>query len=307
LGYELRRRYLRRHYTVDSMAGAALGAFLGVVLAWVVGVAAAQMNGLKDTVRGSEVITQLNSALPPPGPIVNPDRTYDIRLAREKGDRSATPGDRIKHARAVENAALSVLKIEITGCDGRGEASGWIAAKGIVVTNAHVPYRSRSLGVKVEGAGKLHKATPISFDVTDDVSVLRVPGVRGVPSLRVGPVARKGQLAAVLGFPFGGIYKARAARIGRTSPRLIYREPGDRNYLSTVTRLRSDIGPGPGSSGGPIVDKDGRVVAMTSAGDPRHFGRHQFAVPSSSIKRDLKRALASPRPGLDTGGCEGAD
>lgn len=300
-GFELKRRFLRRRYTVDAIGGALLGTFLGAVMAWSVAVAAAQVDGLKGTVRDSEVISRLNSLLPPPGPLVNPDRTYSIPLVRG-GEGLRAPGDEIKHAPAVEAAARSVVKIAISGCGGGGSGSGWIAANGFVVSNAHVVHDFQRFEVQVEGGGEPHLGTPVFYDVKNDISVLRVPGVEGVPALRTGPVAKKNELAAVLGFPYGKRYKARAARIGSTRVVPVFREAGKRVFRSLVTRLRSDVGPGPGSSGGPIVDRRGRVVAMTFAGEQTHQRRRQYAVPSSSIKRDLKRALASPKP-VDTGDC----
>jgi S1-C subfamily serine protease len=302
VGFEA-RRHLRRRYTLDSVLGGILGAFLGIVLAWVIGVAAAQSDALKDNVRASEVITQLNTALPPPGPLVNPDRTYNIPLAQGPDGRKSTPGDRIKHAPAVENAAQSVVKVDVDGCGGRAFGSGWVVANGFVVTNAHVVHNAQRFGVRLGGGGKFRPATPVLYDEAQDVAVLRVPSVKGLPSLPIGANAKPKQLAAVLGFPFGRRYKARVARMSVTKVRPLLGVRHGTIVRRRVTYLRSDIGPGPGSSGGPIVDREGRVVAMTSAQDPRRRGRNQFAIPSSSVEPGVERALESPRR-VNTGNCE---
>lgn len=302
-GFELRRRYLRRRLTLDSVGGAVLAGSLAVMLVWTAGAVGLRVDGLEDTVRGSEIIAELNSVLPPPGPLVSAKASYALPVVNGPGAR-LRPADRMKQDPDVAAAADSVVKIRIGGCGHVGSGSGWVAANGIVVSNAHVVHHFKKFGVQARGAGLPQEGKPILMDLRNDVSVLSVPGVRRVPALRLAGRPKLNSAAAVLGFPYGQRYKARDARIGPTllqpSGRWSPRDYGAR----LVTLLRADFGVGPGSSGGPIVDRDGHVVAMIFARTPANRHIH-YAVPSVSIKRDLRRALAERRP-VDTGGCEQA-
>lgn len=300
--FELRRRFLRRRYTLDSVGGALLAGCLGVAVVWVIAAAAARVDGLRDTVRDSEIIARLNSVLPPPGPLVSANRSYSLPVVDGPRARLPPADTELKQDRQVEAAARSVVKITIHGCGHGGSGSGWVAGDGVVVSNAHVVHYSESLEVQIEGGGERLEATPVLMDLRNDVSVLRVPGIKGVPRLRMAGIANLNSTAAVLGYPYGKRYKARAARVGPTlslssaiwSPR----DYGKR----LVTLLRADLGVGAGSSGGPIVDPEGRVVAMTFARTP--VDEHLlYAVPSVTIKRDLQRAHGS-RQAVDTGDCE---
>ena len=105
---------------------------------------------------------------------------------------------------------------------------------------------------------------------------------------------------AVLGFPFGGRYKTRAARLGPTIP--IPRGSDVGRPGGPARMVRSGLGLGPGVSGGPVVDRSGRVVAMIFAGSPLDRRRNQLGVPSSAMRTALRRALSSPGP-VDTGRC----
>ena len=299
-GFRL-RRLLRGRYLPDALGGAVLGTFVGVVLAWAIAAAAARSDGLEGTVRSSNVIERLNSVLPPPGPVLTATRRErPSRLPRAK-PREISYERRVKQDPQVRSAARSVVNVEARACDGHEAGSGWIAADGIVMTTAHVVRGSRRVRVRVGGRGHPRKARPIYFNNLEDISVLRVPDLGGRPALRIEPRHRIGASVAVQGFPAAEGLKTRAGWLGPVIQKLKpSKDAGTRRRPSAI--LRSALGVGPGSSGGPVVNRNGRVVGMIFAGSPVNTKRDQFAVPGFELRAVLQRAVAHGRT-VGTGGC----
>src|SRR5699024_1363859 len=117
---------------------------------------------------------------------------------------------------AVAQAAQSVFEIrgEAPGCQRMLEGSGCVAAPRRVSTNAHVVAGTTSVRVQTKH-GPL-PATVVLFDSDTDIAILKVPGLQA-PALDFSPQhARSGQAAVVLGFPGGGPFTAKPARIRDT-------------------------------------------------------------------------------------------
>jgi hypothetical protein len=297
--FQVRRPMLRRP-TLDGIAGALVAACLGLTVVWALGALAVRVKDWRRTVADSSVIDNLNSILPPAGPLLKPV-TENTPLPVISGP-SANVGPvnpQIKRDKQVKAAARSIVKVSSVACGHQLSGSGWVARDGMVVTNAHVIAGSEDIRVQVEGEGRLITARPVWYDDKVDVAVLRLNGGREVPRLKLARRARPGSFAAVLGFPAGGQYQVRPARVGRTAS-----IPGrrvDKALLDRkVTSIRAIVRPG--NSGGPVVDANGRVVTVVFAGQkPAHgtSGHTAYGVPISDVRVALKRAgqLA------DTGEC----
>lgn len=298
------RRGLRRRRTLDALGGALMAGFVAFVLVWIAAAVVARVDSLKETVRDSVVIGLLNSVLPPPGPLLGvAEPLYSFPVTDRPRGQAGRAGPRIKQDPEVEAAARSVVKVIVGGCGQGGSGSGWIAGEGIVVTNAHVVAGTDQPGVKIEGGGETHDSEPIWYDPQNDVAILRTPEARGRPALSIGRAPKAGKAAAVLGFPLGERYKAREARLGRTGPF----PPGLPRGLKLPIRrrstyLRAGLGVAPGSSGSPVVDKRGRVVAMIWGSWGPNVRRNKVAVPGPVIQKALRSALSSPTR-VDTGEC----
>ena len=76
-------------------------------------------------------------------------------------------------------AADSVVKLQGTACGLGVEGTGWIAADGLVVTNAHVVAGQSDTTAQLRGNGPQLAAHAVAFDPRNDIAILRVSGLGG--------------------------------------------------------------------------------------------------------------------------------
>ncbi|MEA2191893.1 MAG: hypothetical protein QOI73_2014 [Solirubrobacteraceae bacterium] len=284
---------------LDGLLGAGLGVLLALGFAWVVGVIVVQTPGVGDlrrTVQRSEIIDRLNEVLPADS-LLKALARFDPfpRVDGPEVDVGA-PQSRAARDPDVQRAGDSVLKILGNAC-GRGvSGSGWVAAQGLVVTNAHVVAGQQETFVVPRGSNARLDATVVAFDVKNDVAVLRVPGL-GAPALSFSADARSGRPAAVEGYPLSGPFAIRAARVGQTRVVISQDAYGRGPVRRRITAFRGRVQPG--NSGGPLVDTSGRVAGTVFAQSIGGRTRGGYAVPNANVRRVLQGA---GRP-VGTGGC----
>lgn len=277
---------------VDSGLGAVLGAVLGLGLAWIAGAVLLQTPGLnlRREIQRSAVLRRLNEVLPPSGFILNALARFDP-LPSIKGPGIGgvrAPTARIARDPQVHAAAASVVRVLGTACGLGVEGSGWVAAAGVVVTNAHVVAGESDTIVEQRGQGPRLPARAVLVSAHDDLAILRVGGL-SAPALPIAASTESGAAAAVLGFPHDGPYDVRAARLGPTQELLTEdaygRGPVRRSILSFRGVVRS------GNSGGPLVDSAGRVAGTVfAAAVGGHGPRGGYAVPAAVVRRRLAEA-----------------
>ena len=169
--------------TVDGLLGAGLTACVGLGIAWIVGAVALQSSAslqLRDDIQHSAILTELDHLLPPSGPILNALARFDpLPSVRGPAADVSAPTRRILAvAGGPRRPARSVVRVFGTACGLGIEGSGWVAAPGVVVTNAHVVAGETDTEVQVGGVGAGLPARVIAFDAHDDIALLRVPGLQ---------------------------------------------------------------------------------------------------------------------------------
>jgi S1-C subfamily serine protease len=286
--------------TLDAFGGAALGFALSLVLVWAVGAIALgspPLAGLHPVVRESSILRSLEDRMPS-GLIMH--AVADLEpLPQIKGPEPevSPPDGSIVGDPDVRAASARTLRVTGIACGYGVEGSGWVAGRDLVVTNAHVVAGETTTRVQVRGMGRHLPAEVVVFDEMNDIAVLRVDGL-GLTPLRL-TAPRRGQAAAVIGFPENGPIDIEPARTERTQW-VTSSDAYDRGPVQrVVTGFRVYVRPG--NSGGPAVNEYGRVVSTIFA-SRTGSDNSGYGVPSRIVHRHLRMAADRTNP-VSTRGC----
>jgi S1-C subfamily serine protease len=280
---------------IDGLLGAAFTACVGLGIAWIVGAVALQSAGsqpLRQDLQRSTILRALDSLLPPSGPILHALARFDP-LPSVHGPAADVPAPtrKILASTGVQTARPSVVRVVGSACGLGIEGSGWVAAPGLVITNAHVVAGESDTVVQIGGEPPGIPATVVVYDPHDDIAVLRVSD-RLPPALQMEADPKAGTAAAILGYPLDGPFDAEPGRLGQTQRVSTDDSYGDGPIVRSIASLRGRVRPG--NSGGPMVDASGHVVAtvfaaITGAGT----GHGGFAIPNELVRKEL--AIAATR------------
>jgi len=253
----------------DRVAGAALGVFGVLALVWLLIPALASSPGWPaGAVRQSAVARAIDDLAPAPpdaasalGRLVG-DQTFpevfDTLTTPDAGD---PPGGGIDPT-AAARVARSVVKVEGIACDRIQDGTGFVAARELVVTNAHVVAGERSTDVETSDGRRL-RGRVVAFDPRRDLALLKVNGL-ALPALVLAGagVDTRGSL---FGHPGGGALRESPMRIAEeivAEGTDIWREASTERKVFVLAAVAA-----PGDSGAPVVDESGRVVGVLFALD----------------------------------------
>ncbi|HKH04235.1 MAG TPA: trypsin-like peptidase domain-containing protein [Acidimicrobiales bacterium] len=179
----------------------------------------------------------------------------------------------------VDAVAPSVVAIATD----QGEGSGVIVGSdGVVVTNAHVVGDADEVRLTFADATTA-TAEVVAADPASDLAVLR-PDRDGLPALELAEgLPDAGQLAIAIGNPLGFENSVTAGVISgvqRALPGAAGEAPG------LVDLIQTDAPISPGSSGGALVNADGRLVGVNVAYIPPAGGAVSigFAIPAPTVE-----------------------
>lgn len=297
----LREKIVNRPFlqAADGAGGAALIASVALGLSWVFGAVllhAPSTTQLRADIQQSVILRRLNDVLPPSGPLLNAlDRVDPAPTVLGPAAPVARPNAKIAADPDVVGAGDSVVRVLSTACGLGIEGSGWAAAPGIVVTNAHVVAGADDTTVTTQDGAELD-ATPIYYEPRQDLALLRIGAA--LPVLPISDQRRVGEDAAVLGYPENGPYELAPARLGETRATISEDSYGNGPVERTIVAMSGTVRSG--NSGGPLVDPRGEVVgtvfAATTSGPTGGF-----AIPAEQVREALGRTADE----VDTGPCTG--
>ena len=199
---------------------------------------------------------------------------------------SARPSIVSVRARVVGRSATLPVDAAAT-VDGESavrNGSGFVVhADGLVVTSRHLVADAESIEVLVPHHGRL-AAVLVGEDVAVDLALLRLEGApSGLPTLPLGDSEdlRAGDWIVAVGNPYGFSQTVTAGVVSFVGRHLRH---GDLAVTSDFVQISAPVNPG--SSGGPVLGLDGRVVGVTTKAAVAAQGI-SFAVPSRTLKWTL--------------------
>jgi S1-C subfamily serine protease len=174
-----------------------------------------------------------------------------------------------------------------------------LTSDGEVLTNNHVIRGATRISVLDPGTGRRYDARVLGYSVTADVAVLELQRASGLKTALVGSSTglRRGQAVIAVGNA-GGTRRLVVTRGTITGiARAITVGDGHGTSQRLTGLIQTDADLEPGDSGGPLLDRAGRVVGINSAASTGFtFLSHAsegFAIP-------INRALSIRRQ-IDTG------
>jgi S1-C subfamily serine protease len=176
---------------------------------------------------------------------------------------------------------------QVLGADGLrplGAGTGMVlTADGEILTNNHVVEGASSIQVTIPGHGS-STATVVGVDPTDDVALLQLNSASGLPTIALGDssTVQVGDPITAIGNAFGrgGQPAATTGTVAAVHRSITARDPsGTRSErLNDVIQIAADVHPG--DSGGAVLNAQGQVVGIITAGPSNSSGNGTgFAIP----------------------------
>jgi S1-C subfamily serine protease len=189
----------------------------------------------------------------------------------------------------------------VLGSDGLrplGAGTGLILTSGgEVLTNNHVVEGAAEITVTISGHGAT-TARVVGVDPSDDVALLQLDGVSDLPTVTVGDSSTVdvGDPVAAIGNAFGrgGAPTVTTGTVTDVHAAITAHDPSDGSSEHLGDVIRTDAEIHPGDSGGALIDADGHVVGIITAGPsgPAAEGTGGFAIPTN-VALDIVEAIRS--------------
>jgi S1-C subfamily serine protease len=210
-----------------------------------------------------------------------PAVTPDAPAARDIGRVTIPVLSRDRFERRAETITLRVRNLS---CAGLGTGSGFAIDRSTLITNRHVVAGASRLEVNTHDGQRL-EVTAAEVGVLGDVALVSVDGRLPVVA-DLGGRAAAGAAVAAVGYPEGGPFTVSRGLV-------IDRIPGDRlAFDGPVLRISADVRPG--NSGGPLLDRRGRVAGVVFAiENATGLG---LAMPMSTVNGLLERGGTTSVP-----------
>jgi S1-C subfamily serine protease len=168
------------------------------------------------------------------------------------------------------------------------EGTGMVlSSSGLVLTNNHVVDGSTGLTATVVTAGRKYRAQIVGTDTADDIALLKLTGVSGLSTVRVGDSSKVtvGSPVVALGNAGGqgGPPTVTSGSITALHRTITASDAGSGASETLHNMLQTNAQIAEGDSGGPLANAAGQVIGMNTAANTQSFGpqgtSEGFAIP----------------------------
>jgi putative serine protease PepD len=159
--------------------------------------------------------------------------------------------------------------------------------RGRVVTNAHVIHEATEIMMSLD-EDDMRPARVVGFDLVSDLAVIEF--VDPAPPLTKADLGSSADLPVgtevlAIGFPYG-IGKTASRGIVSAVERVLHLSP--MSWLTPM--IQTDAAISPGNSGGPLIDRCGKVVAINTLVTERGQNLN-FAIPIDTVREVVKELI----------------
>jgi S1-C subfamily serine protease len=196
-----------------------------------------------------------------------------------------------------DRASKAVVEIAASGSSSggsqRAQGSGFVYdGDGHILTNQHVVAGASTIAVAFWNGVELD-GTLVGTDPSTDLAIIRVEAPQSLlEPLRLGDssAVRVGDPVLALGSPFGlegtitsGIVSA------------LHREMTAPNNFTIINTIQTDAAINHGNSGGPLLDRRGRVIGVNAQIESESGGSDGvgFAIPSNTVRSIARQLIAT--------------
>ncbi|EGD56645.1 S1C family serine protease [Gordonia neofelifaecis] len=221
--------------------------------------------------------------------VVTPLHANTVHLEGESPD---SDGATTNVERVAKAAANSVVTIEVrTAVDG-GSGSGFIVDKaGYIVTNNHVISKAANDSkAKLEVVFSDRQRVParlVGRDVKTDLAVIKVDDVANLTVAKLGDSDKLqiGQEVIAFGSPLGLDKTVTSGIVSALDRPVPLRPDADSDTDAVINAIQTDASINPGNSGGPLLNDDGQVIGVNTAGAMTGGGSIGlgFAIPINEV------------------------
>jgi S1-C subfamily serine protease len=224
--------------------------------------------------------------------VVDEDTTTVVRQVTVEGSEPVAV-DGLAASTIYERASKAVVEIAASGgSQTRAQGSGFVFdARGHIVTNQHVVAGASSISVSFWNGVELD-AELVGPDPSTDLAVIRVRAPAGLLSplrLADSSTVNVGDPVLAMGSPFGLEGTITAGIVSA-----LHREMTAPNNFTITDTIQTDAAINHGNSGGPLLDRRGRVIGVNAQIESESGGSDGvgFAIPSNTV-RSIARQLIS--------------
>ncbi|WP_414731662.1 trypsin-like peptidase domain-containing protein [Williamsia sp.] len=203
--------------------------------------------------------------------VTSPLHSDTVSLSGSDDDNEAEPRSQV--ARVAKAVEKSVVMVDVRLPNGGGTGSGVVIdQEGYIVTNNHViSMAANDSSAKLEvvfSDGTRVPARIVGRDIRTDLAVLKVDDVDNLTVAQLGDSDKLqiGEEVVAFGAPLG-LDRTVTSGIVSAIDRAVPLRPDETSDTDAVIdAIQTDAAINPGNSGGPLVDDQGRVIGINTAG-----------------------------------------